>query len=92
MSNKPNNLAEQNLIFAGLGLQLGILSKDKVIRAFTEWLFDKSKPLSDILIQQKAITAEGANSLKVAVQAHIKILRQLYINKVQKGTKRIPFW
>jgi eukaryotic-like serine/threonine-protein kinase len=72
MPSKPNPIAEQNLIFAGLGLQLGILSKDKVIRAFTEWLFDKSKPLADILIQQKALSSEEANSLKVAVQAHIQ--------------------
>lgn len=72
MFSKPNPIAEQNLIFAGLGLQLGILSKDKVIRAFTEWLFDKSKPLVDILIQQNALSSEEANSLKVAVQAHIK--------------------
>lgn len=72
MFSNSKNFAEQNLILAGLGLQLGILSKDKVIRAFTEWLFDKSKPLADILIQQKAITAEECNSLKVAVQAHIQ--------------------
>ena len=50
MPSKPNHLAEQNLIFAGLGLQLGILSNDKVIRAFTEWLFDKSAPLGQILL------------------------------------------
>ena len=72
MSSKPNPIAEQNLIFAGLGLQLGILSKDKVIRAFTEWLFDKSKPLAEILIQQKALTAEQSKQLIGAAQANIQ--------------------
>ncbi len=61
MSANPNNLAEQNLIFAGLGLQLGIFSKDKVIRAFTEWLFDKSIPLGQIMVQQKAMSQEQRN-------------------------------
>jgi WD40 repeat protein/serine/threonine protein kinase len=72
MSANPNNLAEQNLIFAGLGLQLGIFSKDKVIRAFTEWLFDKSIPLGQIMVQQKAISQEQRNSLESAVKAHIQ--------------------
>ena len=88
MASKPINFAEQNLIFAGLGLQLGILSKEKVIRAFTEWLFDKSKPLAEISIQQKALTVEQANGLQVAVHAHIeqegdsgKALASLHIAK-----------
>ncbi|MFM7096582.1 MAG: protein kinase domain-containing protein, partial [Gemmataceae bacterium] len=72
MTSKPNTIAEQNLIFAGLGLQLGILSKDKVIRAFTEWLFDKKVPLGQILLQQKAITQEQRNTLESAVKAHVQ--------------------
>ena len=31
-----NRNAKHNLIFAGLGLRLGIISKDKIIRKFTE--------------------------------------------------------
>ena len=66
------NHAERNLLFAGLGLQLGILSKDKVIRAFTEWLFDKSKPLGEILVAQKGISEEECKALEIAVDANIK--------------------
>lgn len=66
------NTAERNLLYAGLGLQLGILSKDKVIRAFTEWLFDKTKPLREILIAQKALTEEEGKALEIAVEANIK--------------------
>jgi len=66
------NQAELNLLFAGLGLQLGILSKSKVIRAFTEWLFDKSKPLGEILVAQKAISEEECKALEIAVSANIK--------------------
>ena len=72
MSSASNRNAEYNLIFAGLGLQLGIISKDKVIRAFTEWLFDKSVPLGQILLQQKAINQEQKNTLESAVKAHIQ--------------------
>jgi len=72
MSNTSNRNAEQNLIFAGLGLQLGIIAKDKVIRAFTEWLFDKTRPLGEILVHQKAITPEQRKTLESAVTAHIQ--------------------
>ena len=72
MSNSKNRNAEHNLIFAGLGLQLGIIAKDKVIRAFTEWLFDKTKPLGEILVHQKAITPEQRKTLESAVTAHIQ--------------------
>jgi len=72
MSNSKNRNAEHNLIFAGLGLQLGIIAKDKVIRAFTEWLFDKARPLGEILVHQKAITPEQRKALESAVKAHIK--------------------
>lgn len=72
MSNSKNRNAEHNLIFAGLGLQLGIIAKDKVIRAFTEWLFDKARPLGEILVHQKAITPEQWKTLESAVEAHIQ--------------------
>jgi formylglycine-generating enzyme required for sulfatase activity/serine/threonine protein kinase len=72
MSNFKNHNAEHNLIFAGLGLQLGIIAKDKVIRAFTEWLFDKARPLGEILVHQKAITPEQMKTLESAVDAHIQ--------------------
>jgi len=72
MSNSKNHNAEHNLIFAGLGLQLGIIAKDKVIRAFTEWLFDKARPLGEILVHQKAITPEQRKTLESAVEAHIQ--------------------
>jgi formylglycine-generating enzyme required for sulfatase activity/WD40 repeat protein len=72
MSNSKNRNAEHNLIFAGLGLQLGIIAKDKVIRAFTEWLFDKTRPLGEILVHQKAITPEQRKTLESAVTAHIQ--------------------
>ena len=72
MSNSKNRNAEHNLIFAGLGLQLGIIAKDKVIRAFTEWLFDKARPLGEILVHQKAITPEQRKTLESAVEAHIQ--------------------
>ncbi|NBR07864.1 MAG: hypothetical protein EBT92_19165, partial [Planctomycetes bacterium] len=64
--------AEKNLIFAGLGLQLAMLSKEQVIRAFTEWMFDKSKPLFEILLHQKAMTDEQLKVLHAAVEAHIQ--------------------
>jgi len=72
MSNSKNRNAEHNLIFAGLGLQLGIIAKDKVIRAFTEWLFDKARPLGEILVHQKAITPDQRKTLESAVEAHIQ--------------------
>lgn len=72
MSTNSTHIAEKNLIFAGLGLQLAMLSKEQVIRAFTEWMFDKSKPLFEILLHQKAMTDEQLKVLHAAVEAHIQ--------------------
>ena len=71
MSKSKSSNAEHNLIFAGLGLQLGVIAKDKVIRAFTEWLFDKARPLGEILVHQESITPEQRKALESAVKAHI---------------------
>lgn len=65
-------IAERNLIFAGLGMQLGILSREKIIRAFTEWLLDKKTPLGEILVQQNAITAEQRRILDEATETQIR--------------------
>ena len=88
MSNSKNRNAEHNLIFAGLGLQLGIIAKDKVIRAFTEWLFDKTKPLGEILVHQKAITPEQRKALgadKPCVQTLIRIAESFRSFEFQPG-------
>jgi len=72
MSKSKRSNAKHNLIFAGLGLQLGVIAKDKVIRAFTEWLFDKARPLGEILVHQESITPEQRKALESAVEAHIQ--------------------
>ena len=63
---------ERNLIFAGLGLQLGLIRKDQVIRAFTDWLFDKARPLGEILVAQNGLTEEQRKIIDAAVEAHIQ--------------------
>lgn len=63
---------ERNLIFAGLGLQLGLIRKDQVIRAFTDWLFDKARPLGEILVAQNSLTEEQRKIIGAAVEAHIQ--------------------
>ena len=63
---------ERNLIFAGLGLQLGLIRKDQVIRAFTDLLFDKARPLGEILVAQNGLTEEQRKIIDAAVEAHIQ--------------------
>ena len=70
-SPEPRQNLKSNLIFAGIGLQLGILSKEQVIRAFTEWLFDKSISLEKILIRQKVLTGQQVQIITKAVQSYI---------------------
>ncbi len=70
--SRPQN-AERNLIFAGLGMQLGILNREKIIRAFTEWLLDKNSSLGSILVLQKAITPEQRKVLEDACEAQIQV-------------------
>ncbi len=42
MPSIESRLVERNLLVAGIGLILGILNRDKIIRVLTEWLLGKS--------------------------------------------------
>ncbi|MSR31693.1 MAG: hypothetical protein EXR99_09330, partial [Gemmataceae bacterium] len=64
---------ERNLLFAGLGLTLGLLTREKITRAFSEWLLNKTQPLANILVEQKAITQEQKSIIESAVELQIQV-------------------
>ncbi len=68
----PDATAKTNLHFATLGIQMGMLSKEQVILAFTKWRLDNSKTLAQMLLDQKALTEEQAGVLLTAVTTHIQ--------------------
>ncbi|MEI6324145.1 MAG: hypothetical protein WCO91_01720 [Gemmataceae bacterium] len=51
-------------MFADLGLLLGFLNREMVLKAFNGWLLDKSLPLGEILVQQKSITFEERQQIE----------------------------
>jgi formylglycine-generating enzyme required for sulfatase activity len=61
-----------NLIFGSIGLRLGLLTKAQIIKAFTEWLFDKRISLSKILIQHNSISEDQEKKITEEVQSYIK--------------------
>lgn len=71
MDQNYHSVAQSNALFACLGLKSGLISKDRVIRAFTEWLFDKSKTLGDILCSHNSITEDQKKRIETLASEHL---------------------
>ena len=55
----PQPVADRNLLFGILALQMDFIAKDQLLAAMQTWVFDKTKSLGDILCAQKALDAES---------------------------------
>lgn len=64
--------ADRNLLFGILALQMDFIKKDALIQAMQAWVFDKNKPLGDILASQEALRPEHRLLLDGLVEAHLK--------------------
>jgi len=63
--------ADRNLLTGILALQLDFISRDALIEAMHAWVLDKTRPLSQILLDMQALTAEEHDLLEALVQAHL---------------------
>jgi hypothetical protein len=52
------SLADRNLLFGILALQMDFISRNALITAMHAWVLDKGKPLSQILLDQDALGAD----------------------------------
>jgi eukaryotic-like serine/threonine-protein kinase len=60
-------LADKNLLFGVVALQMDFISRDQLIEAVSKWVRNRETPLGKILLEQKAIDSETYNLLEPLV-------------------------
>src|SRR5580704_9477714 len=69
----PSPSADRNLLFGILALQMDFIRRDALIAAMHAWVLAKAKPLGQILLDQKALTADTHALLEALVQKHLAL-------------------
>ncbi len=60
----PSSSADRNLLFGILALQMDFVSKDQLIAGMNAWVLDKTKPLAQILVDQRALDPTDRGSVQ----------------------------
>src|SRR6202011_725501 len=63
----------RNLLFRILALQMDFINRDALIAAMNAWVLDKSKALSQILLEQGAYRPEDCQLLEVVIKRHLEL-------------------
>jgi serine/threonine-protein kinase len=66
-------VADRNLLFGILALQMDFISRDSLIRAMHAWVLDKQKSLGEILTGQGDLAADSRDLLEALVRKHLDI-------------------
>src|SRR5215813_4862935 len=64
--------ADRNLLFGILALQMDFVSRDQLIAAMQAWVFDKSRSLGHVLVEQSALGSDERLALESLVQKHLE--------------------
>jgi serine/threonine protein kinase len=64
--------ADRNLLFGIVALQMEFISREALVAAMNAWVLDKSKPLGEILVEQKALTSPRHELLESLVEEHLR--------------------
>ena len=64
--------ADRNLLYGILAFQLGFIDRETLVSALDQWTSDKSRPLSEILIEQGVLTKNVQELLDSLVEEHLK--------------------
>ena len=70
MSNSAN---DRNMLFGILAQQMDFITRDALIAAMHAWVQEKHKPLGQILLEQKALTADTHALLEALVKKHMAL-------------------
>jgi serine/threonine-protein kinase len=65
-------LADINLLFGILAVQMDFITRDQLVTAMNAWVLDKKKSLGAILVEQKVLGADRQTLLQALVQEHLK--------------------
>jgi hypothetical protein len=66
-----SHTADRNLLFGIIALQRDFITRDQLIAAMQAWVFDKHKPLGQVLCDQGALSAEDREAIESLVQRHL---------------------
>src|SRR5258708_21579698 len=73
-SPQPNRaVADRNLLFGILALQMAFIRRDALIAAMNAWVLEKTRPLGDILRDQGALAAADHEMLEGMVRRHLEM-------------------
>src|SRR5712692_7460545 len=64
--------AECNLLYGMLALQMNFVSRDALLGAMQAWVFDKARPLGQILQEQGQLTSARRQVLDHVLAEHLK--------------------
>ncbi len=63
--------ADRNLLLGILALQNNLIDRRQLVRAFDDWVADKSQKLGDLLVRDRAITSAELELISALVQRHL---------------------
>ena len=63
--------SDVNLVFGMIALQCDFITKEQLLAGMQAWIFDKSKSLGDLLVQQNALAADTRQLLDALVRKHL---------------------
>ena len=69
----PSSSAEKNLLFGFLALQMDFITPEQLVAATSTWVLDKSRPLSQILRDQRSLDEDTLAVLETLVRKHLEI-------------------
>jgi hypothetical protein len=67
----PSPVADRNLIFGLLALQMDFVSREQLLDAMHAWMLDKQTPLGEILCRRGVLAPDDRVALDGLVERHI---------------------
>ena len=65
--------ADRNLLFGVLAIQMDFITRDQLLSAMNAWVFDKARPLGELLLRQQALSPDTHALLDALVQRHLAL-------------------
>jgi hypothetical protein len=72
-STPSRPMADRNLLFGILALQMDFIGRDALIAAMNAWVVDKTKPLGQILLERGTLRSDTHDLLDAVVQKHLEL-------------------
>ncbi len=63
---------QEHLLFGVLALQSGFITQADLVAATSQWMMDKSRAISDILLEREALSREECDLLNALVAKHLQ--------------------